>query len=110
MRALSVSVGALLALSAAAALAQESLCNPCVDPPVIRRDNFVSPGATNVIRAEDMRNLGVVSVADLIDQLQRRSEEEQVRDQPPAEQDDSESPSADEAAAEPERPESSPEQ
>ena len=57
-----------------AASAQESLCNPCVDVPVnlIRRDDFTDPTRTNetvIIRAEDMRNLGIISVSDMIMQL-----------------------------------------
>src|SRR5262245_42027132 len=57
--------------------AQESLCNPCVDPPVngIRRDDFTDPTRTNetvIISAEDMRNLGINSVSDMIMQLPTR--------------------------------------
>ena len=35
----------------------------------IRRDDFSSPNATTVVSAEDMRNLGVTSVADMVNQL-----------------------------------------
>jgi hypothetical protein len=53
-----------------AASAQESLCNPCVDPPLIRRNDFNNgPNGTIIIRAEDMRNLGVTSVAEMVSQL-----------------------------------------
>lgn len=35
----------------------------------VRRDDFSSPNATITVTAEDMRNLGVVSIADMINQL-----------------------------------------
>ena len=62
---------ALAATLCAAASAQESLCNPCVDAPVnrIRRDDFQRTNATVTVTAEDMRNLGVTSVADMVAQL-----------------------------------------
>ncbi len=58
----------LLALAVpAASLAQGSLCNPCVDPPLDDiRSPFQSPRDTTVIRAEDMRQLGVIDVAEMI--------------------------------------------
>ena len=55
-----------------AALAQESLCNPCVDPPLIRRNEFIEINRSNrtiIVTAEDMRNLGVTSVAEMVSQL-----------------------------------------
>jgi hypothetical protein len=58
-------------LIAAPAVSQESLCNPCVDPPVngIRRPDFMQTNSTVIITAEDMRNLGVTSVAEMVQQL-----------------------------------------
>lgn len=35
----------------------------------IRRDDFSAPNATAVVTADDMRNLGVISVADMINQM-----------------------------------------
>ncbi len=55
-----------------AALAQESLCNPCVDPPLIGRDGFNEFNRTNrtiTVTPADMRRLGVTSVADMVNQL-----------------------------------------
>jgi hypothetical protein len=60
--------------------AQESICNPCVDPPIvdspanrIRRNDWIdtyrSTSATVIVTAEDMRNLGVTSVAHMVNQL-----------------------------------------
>lgn len=50
---------------------RERLCEQCpFDAPAngIRRDDFSSPNATVTVTADDMRNLGVVSVADMINQ------------------------------------------
>jgi hypothetical protein len=60
-----------------AASAQQSLCNPCVDPPAsqLRRNGWIDfsgpvrTNATVIVTAEDMRNLGVVSVAEMANQL-----------------------------------------
>lgn len=60
---------ALAATISATASAQESLCNPCVDPGRIRRDDFQQTNSTVTITAEDMRNLGVTSVAEMVAQL-----------------------------------------
>ncbi len=57
---------------ASAQESQESLCNPCVDPPHMmhpRLQDFGSPDAVQVITAEDLRNLGLVSVTDMIMQM-----------------------------------------
>jgi hypothetical protein len=62
------SVGIVLMTSATVSQAQGSLCNPCVDPPTIRRD-FSIADSTTVVTAEEMRSLGVVSVADMVKQL-----------------------------------------
>lgn len=64
-------LASLTVLAWSGGLAQESLCNPCVDPPVnrIRRSDFAPPGSTVTVTAEDMRNLGVTSVAEMIAQL-----------------------------------------
>src|SRR5690606_33468136 len=35
----------------------------------IRRDDFSAPNATAVVTADDMRNLGIISVADMINQM-----------------------------------------
>jgi hypothetical protein len=61
----------LLAALPSVGAAQESLCNPCVDPRLrpMRPFEFSSPGARSVVTAEDMRKLGVISVADMIRQL-----------------------------------------
>lgn len=69
MKNLSVVTGVAALLSAGPALAQ-SLCNPCVDPPT-NGTTIRSPGSspTNVITAQEMQELGVVSVADMINQL-----------------------------------------
>jgi hypothetical protein len=68
-----VTVAAIAASTPALAQEQESLCNPCVDAPInrINRGGFqpVTPGTT-VITAEQMRSLGVVSVADMVRELQ----------------------------------------
>lgn len=74
MRRTVVSSLVLIVVPFLAASAQESLCNPCVDPPVnrIRRDQFIDSngiGSTITVTAEDMRNLGITSVADMINQL-----------------------------------------
>lgn len=68
MRCLSASVGIAATLLAGSGMAQ-SLCNPCVDPPTGGQNNFSPSGGTTVITDEDMRVLGVVSVADMISQL-----------------------------------------
>ena len=60
---------ALALILSAVASAQESLCNPCVDPARIRRDDFQQTNSTVTITAEDMRNLGVTSVAEMVAQL-----------------------------------------
>jgi hypothetical protein len=58
-------------------LAQESLCNPCVDPPVRKiQPDFTSPNQTVTVTAEDMRNLGVITVADMVNQLTAAAENE----------------------------------
>ena len=62
------SVGIVLMTSATVGLAQGSLCDPCVDPPTIRRD-FSIADSTTVVTAEDIRSLDVVSVADMLKQL-----------------------------------------
>jgi hypothetical protein len=66
-----VTVAAIAASTPALAQEQESLCNPCVDAPInrINRGGFqpLTPGTT-VITAEQMRSLGVVSVADMVRQ------------------------------------------
>jgi hypothetical protein len=59
----------ITALAPAAGFAQGSICNPCVDPPTISRGNFTNPDGTTVITGTDMRALGVVSVADMINLL-----------------------------------------
>jgi hypothetical protein len=61
-----------------AASAQESLSNPCVDPPVnrIRRDDVIDINGTRStikVTAEDMRSLGFTSVAEMINQLPGQS-------------------------------------
>lgn len=50
---------------------EELLCEQCPwDAPVrIRRDSTASPNATQVVTAEDLRNLGVIGVADMVNQL-----------------------------------------
>jgi hypothetical protein len=49
----------------------ELLCEQCPwDAPVrIRRGDFTPSNATTVVTADDMRNLGVISAADMINQL-----------------------------------------
>ena len=74
MRRIVLSSLALTVVPFLAASAQESLCNPCVDAPVnrIRRGDFIDINGTNrtiTVTAEDMRNLGITSVADMINQL-----------------------------------------
>lgn len=71
MRAYCSFASVIAILLAVPAAAQESLCNPCVDPGPdrIRRSDFVSPSNTIIVTADDMRNLGVVSVADMVRQL-----------------------------------------
>jgi len=71
MRRLCLTSVALTTLLAVVASAQESLCNPCVDPPVnrINRPGFNSTDSTVIVTAEDMRNLGVISVAEMVAQL-----------------------------------------
>jgi len=61
----------LLVLASSPGLAQQSLCNPCVDPPSTRRPrpDFITTDSTVTVTAEDMRNLGVITVADLVAQL-----------------------------------------
>jgi hypothetical protein len=54
------------------ASAQDSLCNPCVDPPRIRRDLSIEasgPNGTIIVTSEQMRNLGITSVAEMVSQL-----------------------------------------
>jgi hypothetical protein len=58
---------------------RELLCEQCpFDAPVrtIRRDEFSAPQFRQVITAEDMRALGVISVSDMINQLSNRMTEE----------------------------------
>ena len=66
---------AAAAMATVPAGAQESLCNPCVDPPIIRRPvqiEYAGPGErTRVITGAEMRALGVVSVADMVNQLRQ---------------------------------------
>ena len=79
MRPASLSILAASALWMLGADAQESTggipdelrCEECPwDAPVrIRRDKFTSPNATTIVTAEDMRSLGVISVADMVNQL-----------------------------------------
>jgi hypothetical protein len=75
MTKLEVGVALILLAGASKALAQDSLCNPCVDPRIERdsrfeRDRgFSAAGPTRVItRAEFMRRLGANSIADLVNQ------------------------------------------
>jgi len=76
MRRMCVAVLAGLSLPLAGGVAQDSLCNPCVDVPS-RFKQSVIPGApdatgqyestsTTIIRAEDMARLGVVSLAEMV--------------------------------------------
>jgi hypothetical protein len=67
----SVIVATLSLLAGFPGLAQESLCNPCVDPPSTRppRPDLRRTGSTVTVTAEDMRQLGIIRVADLIAQL-----------------------------------------
>jgi hypothetical protein len=67
---------AVASLSAvSAAVAQDSLCNPCYDPPVNFHERRIigEPASgirnTTVITAEEMRNLGIRSVADRVNRL-----------------------------------------
>ena len=61
---------ALVAFCGSSAALSQSICNPCVDPPIrIERPEFLSPGETRVITAAEMMELGVISVADMINQL-----------------------------------------
>jgi len=74
MRRMFLSSLALMLVPFLAASAQESLCNPCVDPPANRiwRNEWIDinrPVPRTTITAEEMRNLGVLSVADMVNQL-----------------------------------------
>ena len=74
-----LSAGIVAVVVSPLALAQESLCNPCVDPPPLRPlDNFSSQTATTIVTAEDMRKLGVISVADMVNQLPQPIVEQEV--------------------------------
>ena len=49
---------------------QESLCNPCIDPPIrTERPEFRSPSEVDVITPAEMRMIGVIDVADMVNQL-----------------------------------------
>ena len=56
----------------------ELLCDQCPwDAPVrTRRDDLVSPNATTTVTAEELRNLGVISLADPIDELPNETVDE----------------------------------
>lgn len=63
-------VGSAATLVSAIGLAQEPLCNPCVDPPVRERSALPTSGTdSNVITADDIRTLGVISIGDVVNQL-----------------------------------------
>ena len=89
MRVPSLVFVALSAILAAEARSQESTdetlrdlyCEQCpFDAPVrpIRRDGISTRGSTTVITAEDMRAMGVISVADMIGQLPANSVAEET--------------------------------
>jgi hypothetical protein len=72
-------VGSILLSLTSAVGAQQSLCNPCVDPPLNRpltapgglqlQRNYGNPNPTTIVTSEDLRRIGIVSVADMIEQL-----------------------------------------
>jgi hypothetical protein len=74
---------------------REQLCEQCpYDAPVsgIKRIDFSGPDAMTVVTADEMRNLGVVSVADMINQLSSQSEQESMSEAESVEGDAEEKP------------------
>jgi len=70
MRSLHPAIGAILFATSTSGWAQDSLCNPCVDPPL--REQRGLPGSwteRSVVSPDDMRRLGIISIEEMRNQL-----------------------------------------
>lgn len=83
----SMSLAAAAMIVSPLGIAQESLCNPCVDPPMPRRQEFVSPTDVGVITIEEMMGRSGARIDALLDQLRKLERE---KTQPGKDDDESE--------------------
>src|SRR5690606_20468371 len=99
---LSTSIAAVAVIVSPLGVAQESLCEPCVDPPMPRRHDSSNPSEVSVITTESMNELGVRSIEAILNSYPKFVPEEM---QPNKDDDRSEdSIEADNAVDDPEVP------
>ncbi|HEX6994547.1 MAG TPA: hypothetical protein VF339_10425 [Gammaproteobacteria bacterium] len=87
-----IAIAAVALIVSPKGVSQESLCDPCVDPPRPTRHDSASPSETSVGTSEDLNRLGGTSIDAVLRQLPKFFAEETEPDDKDGEPADSAEP------------------